>query len=65
MSGERVEKAAEIRGIYFAGVKHWLNSMVGYGYEFYTPDGRGFFQSDTLEGAYREIMQYPKVKEAM
>lgn len=62
MKAERVERAAELRGIYFAGTRHWLNSMVGYGYEFYTPDGRGFFQSDTLDGAYREIMKYPKVR---
>ena len=62
MKIERVKRAAELRGIYFTGTKRWLNSMVGYGYEFFTPDGRGFFQSDTLYGAYRKIMEYPKIK---
>ena len=61
MTAKRVERAAEIRGIYFDGEKRWLNSTVGYGYDFYTPDGRGFFQSDTLDGAYRQIMTYPKI----
>lgn len=62
MTVKRVQSAAECRGIYFDGEKKWLNNMVGYGYEFYTPNGRGFFQSDTLDGAYKQIMTYPKVK---
>lgn len=62
MKTERVIRAAEIRGIYFDGTRRWLNSMVGYGYEFYTHNGRGFFQSDTLIGAYNEIMKYSKIK---
>ena len=62
MKTERVIRAAEIRGIYFDGTRRWLNSMVGYGYEFYTPNGRGFFQSDTLDGIYKMIIQYPKIK---
>lgn len=62
MTINRVKKAAELRGIYFNGTRRWLNSMVGYGYEFFTPNGRGFFQSDTLIGAYNEIMKYSKTK---
>lgn len=62
MTTKRVERAAEIRGIYFNPTRHWINSMVGYGYEFYTPDGRGFFQADTLNGVYRKIMTYPRKK---
>ena len=62
MTGKRVERAAEIRGINFVAERRWLNSTVGYGYEFFTPSGRGFFQSDTLDGAYRKIMEYPKVR---
>lgn len=62
MTIERVRRAAELRGIYFSGEKKWRNSTVGYGYEFYTPNGYGFFQSDTLEGTYRAIMRYKKIK---
>ena len=63
MTIERVKQAARCRGIYFEGVKKWLNNVVGYGYEFYTPNGRGFRQADTLAGAYKEIMKFPAVKE--
>lgn len=63
MSTKKVKRAAQLRGIYFDGEKLWRNSMVGYAYEIYTPTGRGFFQSDTLDGLYREIMQYDKRKE--
>lgn len=60
MTVSQVKRAAELRGIYFNGTRRWLNSMVGYGYEFFTPDGRGFFQSDTLNGAYKKIMTYKR-----
>lgn len=62
MTIERVKKAAYCRGIFFNGEKKWRNSTVGYGYEIYTPDGRGFCQADTLGGIYRIIMSYPKVR---
>lgn len=62
MTIQRAKRAASLRGIYFDGTRRWLNSMVGYGYEFYTPDGRGFRQADTLSGIYSAIMEYP-VKE--
>ncbi len=60
MTTERVIKAAELRGIYFDGRKKWLNNTVGYGYEILSPSGWSFFQSDTLEGIYRKVMEYPK-----
>lgn len=56
----RIQQAAELREIYFSGEKKWLNNTVGYGYEFFTPDG-DFFQANTLEGAYKKIMEYPKI----
>lgn len=62
MTIERVKQAAWIRGIYFSGEKLWRNCTVGYAYEFYTPNGRGFMQCQTLYGAYREIMKYPKLE---
>jgi hypothetical protein len=60
MTIERVKNAAYLRNIYFDGVKKWRNNMAGYAYEIYTPGGRGFFQSDTLTGLYKKIMEYPK-----
>ena len=62
MTIKRVKAAAAIRGIYFDGVKKWRNNMIGYAYEIYTPTGRGFFQADTLNGLYNEIMKYNKVE---
>lgn len=61
MTIKRVQTAAWLRGIWFDGEKRFRNSMVGNGYEIYTPDGRGFFQSDTLDGLYKKIMEYPKI----
>ena len=63
MTIERVENAAWLRGIYFDGVKRFRNSMVGCAYEIYSPDGRGFYQADTLRGMYDYIMQFPKVRQ--
>ena len=63
MTKERVMKAAAIRGIRFYPQKRWLNNTVGYGYEFFTPNGRGFRQADTLDGIYKEIMEFPRIKE--
>lgn len=62
MKIERVKKAAELRGIYFEGRRRWRNNTVGNAYEITTPNGRGFFQSDTLEGIYREVMKYERIK---
>ena len=62
MSTATVKQAAYIRGIYFSGEKKWLNSTVGYGYEFYTPNGTGFRQTDTLAGAYKLVMEFPKIE---
>lgn len=64
MTKDKVKRAAEARGIRFDVKKKWLNSQIGYGYEFYTPNGCGFRQADTLEGIYRAVMEYPKIKEA-
>ena len=61
MTIKRVQAAAWLRGIWFDGEKKYRNSMVGNGYEIYTPDGSGFFQSDTLDGLYKKIMEYPKI----
>ena len=61
MTIKRVQAAAWLRGIYFDGEKKFRNSMIGNAYEFFTPNGRGFFQSDTLTGVYRKIMEYPKI----
>lgn len=62
MTIERVKQAAYIRGIYFDGVKKFRNNFVGVAYEIYTPNGRGFFQADTLTGLYKEIMKYDKIE---
>jgi hypothetical protein len=62
MTIKRVKQAAACRGIYFSGERKWLNNTVGYGYEFYTPNGCGFRQADTLEGSYRQVMEFPKVR---
>ena len=59
MTVKRVQAAAELRGIYFNGVRQWLNNTVGYGYYFRSPSG-GLNQADTLSGIYRQIMKYPK-----
>jgi len=61
MTIQRVKQAASIRGIYFDGIKKWRNNMVGYAYEIFTPDGRDFFQSDTLSGLYKKIMEYKRL----
>ncbi len=63
MTRAQVIRAAELRGIYFIAEKKWLNNTVGYGYEFFTPNGTGFRQADTLHGIYRSIMEFPKEKE--
>lgn len=63
MTIKRVQEAAWLRGIWFDGEKKFRNSMVGCAYEIYTPSGRGFFQSDTLTGLYRKIMEFPKIQE--
>ncbi len=62
MTIERVKQAAAARGIFFDGVKKWQNNFVGYGYFCYTPYGCGFIQADTLQGMYKNIMKYKKVK---
>ena len=62
MTIQRVRRAASIRGFYFDGVKRWRNNMVGYAFEIFTPDGKGFFQSDTLSGLYKKIMEYKKLR---
>lgn len=61
MTIERVQDAAWLRGIYFSGEKKFRNTTVGCAYEIYTPDGRGFFQSESLDGIYRKVMKFPKV----
>ena len=61
MTIERVKRAAKLRGIYYEGKRKWLNNTVGYGYEFFTPNGYGFRQADTLEGSYRQVMEFPKL----
>lgn len=62
MTKARCKLAAECRGIHWYGERKWLNSMVGYGYEFFTPNGTGFRQADTLEGSYKQIMEFPKIR---
>lgn len=59
MTIKKVQKTAERRGIYFDGIKKWRNTTVGIGYEIFTPNGRGFFQTDNLDSLYREIKKYP------
>ena len=61
MTIKRVKQAAAVRGIYFNGVKSWLNNCVGYGYFCFTPSGRGFISADTLRGLYKMIMEYKKI----
>ena len=62
MTIKRVQRAAEIRGIYFYENKKFLNSTVGVGYEILKPDGRGCFQTGNLNSLYREIKKYPVIK---
>lgn len=62
MTIKRVKTAAYIRGIYFDGLKIWRNNMMGYAYEIYTPDGRGFYQADTLQALYNKVMTYKKME---
>lgn len=57
MNRRRVQRAAEIRGIYFDGIKKFRNSTVGCAYCFWSP--RGYFTADTLEGVYRQIREFP------
>ena len=59
MTIKRVQKVAEIRGIYFDGIKKWCNNAIGYAYEFFIPHGRGFYQCETLMDAYKEIKEFP------
>lgn len=61
MTIKRVKQAAACRGIYFSGERKWLNNTVGYGYEFFAPTG-GFRQADTLEGSYRQVMEFPRLR---
>ncbi len=62
MTKARCRQAAECRGIYWEGERKWLNSMVGYGYEFFTPNGGEFRQAGTLEGSYKQIMEFPRLR---
>lgn len=62
MTKARCKQAAECRGIYWSGEVKWLNTMVGYGYEFYAPNGTGFRQANTLEGSYKQIMSFPRLR---
>lgn len=62
MQTKQVIRAAELRGIYFDGKRKWQNSMVGYGYSFFTPNGIGFRQADTLNGIYQMIMEFERIK---
>ena len=61
MTVSAVQRAAELRGIYFNGEKKWRDNMVGYAYEFFTPNGTGFRQADTLTGIYKMIMAFDKI----
>jgi len=61
MTIKRVQAAAWARGIYFDGEKRFRNNTVGVAYEFFTPNGSGFYQADTLTGIYRKIMEFPKI----
>ena len=63
MTIKKCKDAAYVRGIYFSGKKHWLNNMVGYGYDFYGPDycGAPLHMTNNLEDAYRLIKQYPRL----
>lgn len=60
MTKKRVQRAAELRGIYFDGERKWLNTMVGYGYECFSRSGYRFLQADTLGGMYKLIMRERK-----
>ena len=62
MTKKRVQAAARARGIHFTCERKWLNNTVGYGYEFWTPNGGGFRQADTLDGSYRQVMEFPRIK---
>ena len=62
MSIKQVKDAAYRRGIFFDGEKKFRNCTVGVAYEVFSPNGRGFFQADTLDGLYRHIMSFPVLK---
>ena len=61
MTKARCIHAAALRGIWFDGEKKWLNSLVGYGYQCWSPNGTQLFQSNTLAGIYRFIMEFEKL----
>ena len=60
MTIKRVQRAADLRGLFFDGCKRWINSGIGYGYTILTP--RGYFSADRLEAVYRHVMEYPRVE---
>ena len=60
MTIAKVKRAAELRGLYFSGVKCWRNCTVGYAYDVTHYCG-GFVQAETLDGIYRYVMQFPKL----
>lgn len=61
MTINRVQRAAELRGLFFDGCKRWINSGIGYGYTILTP--RGFYSADRLEAIYRRVMEYPRIED--
>lgn len=62
MTVTRVKQAAALRGIKFTGEKKFRNTWAGVAYEVDSPNGRNFVQSDTLDGVYKFVMQFPKIK---
>lgn len=61
MTIKRTQAAAARRGLYFDGVKKWINNCIGFGYVCHTP--RGFLQADTISGFYNLVLQFPVIKE--
>ena len=60
MTIKPVQRAAELRGIFFNGQREWQNDMVGYGYGAYLPNGY-YGSADTLYGFYKMVMEFPRV----
>ena len=61
MNKEKVIATAKLRNIYFDGVKKHNKIVFDNVYEIVFPNnGRAY--AATLTGAYRKIMQYPKVR---
>lgn len=59
MTIERVQAAARARGSYFSGEPNH-NSWIRW--SMFAPNGSGLLSADTLEGLYKLLKQFPRVR---